>query len=198
MKIPKPAKRERASKRDRALAYINNSCMVRRYIFAAKVIKNEVFFLSSAAARKSRAWVDRSALHLHAPSAVGARDKFMCFPWGIHYTQLMLWLILHGSFCVCWCAAQSQMENYYYYNDVAIIVHGMAAKLLSRMKIHRRKLICRFHRATRAHPQSYFSRWLSSLIYWFFIKNFPCEESHCADCGNFHELMAWATPRTQS
>lgn len=61
------------------------------------------FFLFSSrslAARRPPKQVDRYALHLHAPSsAVGARNKFMCIHGEIHYTQLMLWLILYGNFC---------------------------------------------------------------------------------------------------
>lgn len=63
-------------------------------------------------------------------------------PSGIHYTQLMLWLIFDGNVSVFFhtlrlrvlVRRKSQMENYYY-NDVAIIGDGDKAGAVERQKV---------------------------------------------------------------
>lgn len=75
------------------MAYINNSVIIRRYIFAAKVIINEIFQALSVGMRgKKECFTPFRRMRPQSSTL------FFMFPSGIHYTQLMLWLIFYGNF----------------------------------------------------------------------------------------------------
>jgi hypothetical protein len=80
IKTKKTATRERR----KALAYINNSCIIRRYIFAAEVIINEIFRAFCGGMRRKK----KSVLHLSAECALRDTHSLSCFPSGIHYVMV--------------------------------------------------------------------------------------------------------------